>query len=383
MPVALGHNIAVTVLVIVAGQRGASHGADACWRLWRPQGFQLIDCRILPVLERPQGWFCPLLILVRDPLVAKCHGRHFATPCTCSLWFLKLFLAARSVYVYIPRMSMESAQAGQTKLTVEGALNRVATIVGFGRNKVWSLTGAMNAVDPDLWPRMPRGRAKPRYPEARHLANLALGLAAMQAETAEIAADRVKAFRMLAQVDGPRLGLTFGEAIDELFDLATRDIGFRRQVWMHQGPIIQLAPTQMAGAEITGGPGGGRYAVTDANPLQVANLMHVRTFGIRSISLIQGSLINLLAELLASFRAIEAALEAKGGVPLPGGTPPITRPTNESDAETPPRTEDRSLSNGDLISCACASAIAQPGGGSLPPGAHHDDPKSPPRRLVP
>jgi hypothetical protein len=107
-------------------------------------------------------------------------------------------------------MRTEKPQPERQPATTEAAIHEVATATGIGRSQVWTAAKVLREADADLWPVGARGRAKPRYPEARHLGNLAIALAVTQADPVEIAADRVRAFRMLTQVDGPRPGLSFG-----------------------------------------------------------------------------------------------------------------------------------------------------------------------------
>jgi hypothetical protein len=262
-----------------------------------------------------------------------------------------------------------TVRSSHAKPTIERLVHDLAPMIGMGRNQIWATIVALREADPNLWVPRASGRAKPHYPAARHLSNLVIALAAIQADTAPIAADRVMGFRMLRQVDGPRPGLTFGEAIDELVDLAARDIGFRGQIFGHQAPVIQVAPGQLPMAEIAGGPSGGRYdgkhGIADVDVLKVVHLMHFKAIGIRHISLIDGSLVKFLAEQLADFRVAQAALEAKGGISSPKETPPSTRPTDESVEETP-HAEDRSPNSSDPTLCPSASAIAQSEGGSPP-----------------
>jgi hypothetical protein len=207
--------------------------------------------------------------------------------------------------------------------TIEHAINELATITGIGRSRVWTVARALReaGTDLDLWPVGARGRAKPRYPNARHLGNLIVALAATQSDETEIAADRAQAFQMMVQIDGARPGLSFGDGLGELIDLAARDIKFRGAVWVHQGPVVQLAPTHNALAEISGGPTGGRYRAADMDVIKVASGMHVRSMGITSIALIDGSVIKTAAELLANFRAAMAASETESEFVSPDAAP--------------------------------------------------------------
>jgi hypothetical protein len=195
-----------------------------------------------------------------------------------------------------------------TRPTLERSLNRVATFIGYGQSKVWAAARALEGVG--LWQRKPKGRAKPSFPPASCWASLALCLACMQTETPEVAADRVQAFRMLRQVKGARVGITFGQAVDELFAMAASDIAFRRKVWAHQETIIQLSPGQVPAAGITFGTGAGEYGgsegIDDADVPFVGRLMRFGTIGISCIPRIHGSLINEFAELLAIFREAES-----------------------------------------------------------------------------
>jgi hypothetical protein len=203
----------------------------------------------------------------------------------------------------------------------------------------------------DLWPASARGRSKPRHVLLHHLGNLAIALAVTQMDTTEVGPDRVRAFRMLAQTDGDgaRPGLTFGEALDELIDIAARDTAFRGAVWTSPGPVIQLAPTQMALAEVSGGPGGGRYRSTDMNGLQVATMMHVRSMGITSIGLIDGSVIKTLAELYADSQAAHAVLESERTAP--GRTAPSRTSLRSDTPDGTPTTQTSGLDNHNSSAC--------------------------------
>jgi hypothetical protein len=264
---------------------------------------------------------------------------------------------------------MESEQA---RPTLERSLNRVATFIGYGQSKLWMAARALERVG--LWQRKPKGRAKPSFPPASCWANLALCLATMQTESPEVAADRVVAFRKLRQVEGERIGLPFGEAVDELFDRAASDIQFRRQVFVWPVTIIDLNPGMVPVAQITidpvAGKYGGRHGIDAMDVLPISHLMHMAVLGLSCIPRIHGSLINEFAELLAIFREAEA--QAKGATSPAREATPSTRPTDKSVAETP-RTDDRSLDSSDPIPSACVTAIAQLEGGSPPHGARDDD----------
>jgi hypothetical protein len=223
------------------------------------------------------------------------------------LYFLKLFLAARMGCFYLSVMETESPRP-----TLESSLNRVATFIGYGQTKLWTAARALERVG--LWQRKPKGRGKVGFPPASCWGNLALCLAVMQTEAPDVAADRVKAFRMLRQVNGKRVGMTFGDAVDELFDLAGRDVEFRGRVFVHPVTIIQLSAGQVPAAQITFGPGTGEYGgprgIDGMDVLEVSRLMHVGVLGLSCIPRIHGSLIKEFAELLATFRETEAQANA-------------------------------------------------------------------------
>jgi hypothetical protein len=218
------------------------------------------------------------------------------------------------VFVYGRDMRIEAP-------TTAAAIHEIASIAGTGRSQVW--TAAKLLRDAGLWPVGTPGRSKsPRRPEASHLGNLVVALAITQNDVAEVAADRVWAFRMLVQVEGDRPGLAFGAALNEMIDLAACDSKFRAALLTHPGAAIQLTPTQMAGALITIGPSAGRYAATDLDVVQVALRMHVRSFGLSSISLINPGFIRILGEMLANFRAAQIALESESGTSQLKAAPP-------------------------------------------------------------
>src|SRR5271167_2964298 len=107
--------------------------------------------------------------------------------------------------------------------TPEQSISELATITGVDYSRVWANARTLRKADRDLWPAGAKGRAKLRHVERHHLGNLAIGLGLAAPETMTITPDRVRGFRMLVRPDG----LTFGEALDALIDLAARDISFR------------------------------------------------------------------------------------------------------------------------------------------------------------
>jgi hypothetical protein len=207
--------------------------------------------------------------------------------------------------------------------TPEQAIAQLAFTTGISQSRVWTTARILREAGDDLWPAGARGRAKPRHVGPHHLGNLAIACGLAAQETMATTPDRVRAFRMLVQIEGSgtRPGLPFGEALDELIDLAARDITFRGQVWASQGPVLQLAPTKIAHAEISGGPGRGLYRAADVDGLRVAQLMHVRSLSIINITLIDGVIIKTLAELWADS---QAALESESGT-----SPPVSPPTGD------------------------------------------------------
>jgi hypothetical protein len=256
---------------------------------------------------------------------------------------------------------------------IEGSLNDIANVSGIGRTKTWKVAGALRAAG--LFLKSSPGPAKARHLEAAHLGNLVLGLAVTQDDAHELAADRVEGLNAVIQIDGyggSRPGLRFGTALVEMIDLAACDMGFRNRVWVHDGALIQIAPTQRPGAEIAFGPASGRYYAADEDALRIAFLMHDRGGGITSVPLIHGRVIHAVAGILSDFRAAQATLESESGASSPKETPPPTRPSEENIVETS-RTNDRSLdSRVETTSGADATANFSAAGGSFPflIGAH-------------
>jgi hypothetical protein len=155
-------------------------------------------------------------------------------------------------------------------------------------------------------------------------------------------------------------------------------------VWTYPDPVIQLAATHMAGAKIAGGPMGGRYAAADKDLVWVATRMHVRAFGITSIALINGNVIKTLAELLANFRAAQAALESESGTSPGREVPPPTRPSDENTAEMSRTKNSRSLvSRDEVTSCAYTTANFFSDGGSFPFLLREHRYEMPPHRCPP
>ena len=200
---------------------------------------------------------------------------------------------------------------------MQGVVFRLADGFGFGRNRVWDagkgLRSGTGAAE-DLWPAGARGRAAPNLPSVKQLANMIVALATVQADDLAIIADRTRAFNVL-RLDGA--GISFETALTSLIEQASTNPSFLAQITTHQGPIVQLAPIHRAAAEIAIGPNAGRYSAADNDIIAISSLMHVRSFGITSIALLNASVFHTLAAICADIEAANASSKDKSGT-LPG-----------------------------------------------------------------